>query len=309
MKAIEYIDRLANLKAYPFWDFEEIKDKLIKGKAGSSKYTDDKLKTRFYLFDAVEEQIDGIDILYSEKAKFILYSVFDMFSIKKFRNIKNENIRIQAMYCDAGVYRNYAYVDIKDNHFTIIKRFLLSQYKMNFYLSKTETEITEFLSSLNISKRVKRSIYGIMRSNLITVYKRVNNDIRYEMKKAYHSFYNPDLCNLIADISHSIAIEVVNNFGAVYYNTDGMIIPIGNIEKVIKFLNELGFEAKIKHQASEVEIKTIGCYRFGDKKTENYNRILTYRDFSNLNYNIDRQFLFKRLSNYWKALILLTEQV
>jgi hypothetical protein len=298
MKTIKYIERLSNLKPHQFFDFADIRPLLLSGKAGTSKYTDDKLKTRFYLFDAIEEQIDSIDIIYSEKAKIILYSVFDLFNIKKFRNIKNEDIRIQAMYSKSGVYRDYAYVDIKDNHFTIIKRFLLSQYEMNAYLSRTDKSVTEYLSSLNISKRVKRSTYGIMRSNMITSYKRVNNEIKYSMKKAYHQFYNPDVCNLIADISHAIAIEVINNYKAVYYNTDGMIVPKENIEKVIAFLNELGFEAKIKHIGDVVEIKTIGCYRFDNYSTLNYNRIISHRDFSNLDYNINRQFLFKRLSSY-----------
>jgi hypothetical protein len=298
MKTVKYIEKLASLKHFQFFDFTEIRPLLLSGKAGASKYTDDALKTRFYLFDAIEEQIDNIDIIYSEKAKIILYSVFDLFNIKKFRNIKNEQIRIQAMYSKPGVYTNYAYVDIKDNHFTIIKRFLLSQYKINTYLSKTDKDITEYLSSLNISKRVKRSIYGIMRSNNIMLYKRAENELVYSYKKAYHQFYNSDVCNLISDISHAIAIEVINNYKAVYYNTDGMIVPKENVEKVISFLNELGFEAKIKREGYLTEVKTIGCYKFDSYKTENYDRIISHRDFSNLNYNINRQFLLKRLSSY-----------
>lgn len=309
MKSIKYIDKLANLRAYPFWSFEDIKDKLVKGKAGTSKYTDEKLKTRFYSIEAIEDTIQNIDIIFSEKAKYVLYLTFDLLGLKKFRNIKNEAIRPSALYTISGLYRNYSYVDIKDNHFTIIKRYFNCNYKMNSYLSLGSKDAFDLLDEMQLSKRVKRTIYGIMRSNSIMFYQKVENEIVYSMKKAYHSFYNPDLSNLIADISHSIAIEVINNYGAVYYNTDGMIVPSENAEKVIAFLNELGFEAKIKHSGYDVEIKAIGCYRFDSYKTGNYDRIKLYANFSNLNYNIDRQFLFKRLSNYWRATILFIEQV
>jgi hypothetical protein len=276
---------------------------LSTGTIGAGKISDRKKNLRIIESNTVFKREDII-YTFSDISKLYLYMALDSIGWKKFRNIKNEKLTIQGLYCRSGNYNNqsYVYIDISDNHYSVYKHFLFSVYnRENSLLSNPDKTV---LCSIDIPKTAKRFIYGIMRSRKFTVYNVKGSNVEFNIIDKYHNLYNPDVCNLINDLSRSICYYAVKHFQAVYCNTDGYIIPWRYANDFILFLKELGFNSKVKN-IGFVEIKSIGVYRFYDTdkeiKTLNYDRIKAYKDYSNILDSEER--LYRWLIPKYKELI------
>jgi len=267
MRAEKYLEKLSKYGFEIITDLNEVKKYLKKGKLGSTKISDEKLKKRFLYEGTIETDYNGYYLTFTEYAKVILYELLDKYQIKRFRNLRQDKRTDAGYYAKAGeYYGDYVYVDIKSCHYTILKRYFYVQYKPLLYLSDPfPIEIPHTLS-----KRVKRSLYGIMANWAIMKYTRKDTDLEIRIVKAYHPLLNIDLTNLITDITKAICWYAVNEFGAIYYNIDGAIIPRKNLERYGDFLRSLGFEYGIKAEGEVAVVKSVGCWKLGDKETANF---------------------------------------
>jgi hypothetical protein len=283
-----YIDNLAQKKvivATEDINVEKYKSCLHSGVVGANRITDKKHNLRIIQNADIYTHIDNIPFTYSDYSKLLVYKVMDIHNVKKFRNIKNEQLSVQGLYASVGSYPAHCYVDIKDNHFTIYKNFLFSQYQRSRRIL-TDAQKTYFYD-LEVPKTCKRYIYGIMRATTFTQYKIQNNNVIYSIIKRYHILHNRDVVNLINDLSQAICWYAINIFNGVYCNTDGFIIPFDKVEAFINFLAELGFVAKVKG-CGFADIKAIGVYQVGDLKTLHYDKLTCKRNYINLSY--DKEF-------------------
>jgi hypothetical protein len=276
---------------------------LTTGTVGAGKISDRKKNLRIIENNTIFKRED-IVYTFSDISKLYLYSALDSINWKKFRNIRNEKLTIQGLYSCSGNYNNqpYVYIDITDNHYSVYKHFLFSVYNREHYLLSNPDKT--ILCSLDIPKTAKRFMYGIMRSRKFTVYNVKGSNVEFNIIDKYHNLFNPDVCNLINDLSRSICYYAVKHFEAVYCNTDGYILPLHYANDFISFLKELGFTAKLKN-IGFVEIKAIGVYRFYDTnkevKTLNYDRIKAVNDYSNILDSEER--LYRWLISKYKELI------
>ncbi|MEM1673079.1 MAG: hypothetical protein QXT86_13600 [Archaeoglobaceae archaeon] len=279
MRSAKYIEKLIKYEpVYLLYPNESLtKYMLYKGRLGTAKVVDEKAKIRVVYEDDIEYEAEGVRLTFTEYAKVIVYDLMDALGIKKFKNLDNAIYSVQPLYAKPGIYYNMVYVDISDAYYTIYRKYFYVQYKRGKYLSSPVA-----IGELDISKRVKRSIYGVMRTNSILRYERLNGQIKYMNKIAFSSTYNADLVNLINDILHMVAYKAVNNFNAVYFNTDGAILPQSVAEQYIEYLESIGFKAKIKFWGEEVEIKGVGAYRFDSIRSGTFDRILYASGFNNL---------------------------
>ncbi|MGC9188491.1 MAG: hypothetical protein ACP5F0_04265 [Sulfurihydrogenibium sp.] len=277
---------------------------LTAGTVGAGKISDRKLNLRIIEKPKIYRIEDNITYAYSDLAKLFLYKALDSIGWKKFRNLRNEQLSIQGLYCRSGNYNDYPYVyiDITDNHYNVYKYFLFSIYSREHFLLSNPNQT--ILTGLDIPKPVKRFIYGIMRSRRFTIYRVKGSKVEFDIVEKYHNLFNPDIANLINDLSRSICYYAVKHFQAVYCNTDGYIIPWRYANDFISFLKELGFNSKVKN-IGFVEIKGIGVYRFYDidkeDKTLNYDRIKAFKDYSNILDSEERLYIW--LVNKYKELI------
>lgn len=274
----KYIEKLFSFEpVYLFNDDDLTRYMLYKGRVGSSKVIDEVAKIRAVYENDIEVEINDLRLTYTEYAKVLVYDIMDCLGIKSFKNLSNDIYSVQPLFAKTGIYYDMVYVDISDAYYTIYSRYFYVQYRRGSYIT-APIEIPE----LNVSKRVKRSIYGVMRSNLLMRYERKGEKIEYMHKKVYSPSYNPDLINLINDILHVVAYRAINDFEAVYYNTDGAIIPRGMLLSYLDFLHSLGFSAKVKFEGYEIEIRGVGAYRFDSIKSGTFDRIVKARNFNNI---------------------------
>lgn len=280
----EFLDRLSNKKLIISNDIisvDRYQDILSTGVVGSNRISEKKL--RIVASSDIYTEINSLPLTYSEYAKLLLMKAMEEEGAKRFRNATNEPLSIQGLFCEPAVYYDYAYVDISDNHYSVYKFFTFSAYKRLAYLS--DGKKTYFCELSSIPKPLKRYVYGIMRAIHFTHYKKVGDSFQFSLQRKYHSLHNRDCVNLINDLSQAIAYFAVKQFGAVYANTDGFILPAKNVEAFRNFLAELGFKTKIKAYGI-ANIKAIGVYAFFDTeqemKTKNFDRIHISKPYDNL---------------------------
>lgn len=278
MRSFKYVEKLLSYKPVYLSQLENLTEYMLyRGRLGTAKVIDEKAKIRAIYEDDIEFENGDVRLTYTEYAKVLVYDLMELLSLKKFRNLSNDIYSVQPLFAVPGVYQDMAYVDITDAYYTIYTRYFHVQYKRLSYIS-SPVEIPK----LNISKRVKRSIYGVMRSNSLLRYVRTNGRLEYIHKKVYSTTFNADLVNLINDILHIVAFRAVNDFQAVYFNTDGAILPVRCVNAYLEHLKNIGFQAKIKLLGSEVEVKGVGAYRFDNIKSGTYDRLVRPVAFSNL---------------------------
>ncbi|MEM4863427.1 MAG: hypothetical protein QW706_09670 [Candidatus Nezhaarchaeales archaeon] len=250
---------------------------LRKGRLGTAKVIEEAERLRVVYENDIEYENGEVRLTYTEYAKVIVYDVMDLLGIKRFRNLGNDIYSIQPLYAKCGEYKNMAYVDITDAYYTIYRKYFSVQYRRLSYLS-APLEIPE----LNVSKRVKRSIYGVMRANSLLRYVRRKDELEFIHKRVYSATFNPDLVNLINDTLHVVAYRAVKEFGAVYFNTDGAIVPVSQVGSYLEYLENLGFKARVKFTGHDVEVRGVGAYRFDNLESGTYRRMVRAVDFSNL---------------------------
>lgn len=278
MRSLKYIEKLLSYKPVFLCGSESLTDYMLKrGRLGNAKVVDEVGKIRAVYDSDIEYESGDVRLTHTEYAKVIVYDIMDLLSIKKFKNLGNDIYSVQPLYALPGSYEDMAYVDISDAYYTIYKKYFSVQYRRLSYLS-SPVEIPE----LEVSKRVKRSIYGVMRANSLLRYVRKGDRLEYIHKRVYSSVFNPDLVNFINDILHVVAYRAVKDFGAVYFNTDGAIIPQAKVSAYLEYLQNLGFKAKIKLSGHDVEVRGVGAYRFDTIKSGTYDRIIHAVNFSNL---------------------------
>lgn len=278
MKSTEFIERLSEYRVNILEDFEALEDFMFTtGKVGTGKAVDD-LKIRSIYDRVIELYISNLPITYTEYAKITLLDMMEALSIKRFKTNTNMIYSVMPLYALSGEYEGgWSYVDISDAYFSIYKRFLNCKYKRMHYLSD---EIT--LNFPDISKRVKRAIFGLMRGGSIRRYRREDSRLTFQFINVYQPYNNPNLVNLTYDILQAIAVECVKRYNAIYFNTDGAIIPSDRVDDYQAFLKELGFESKIKAGGRKVIVKAVGVYNFDNEyKTLNFDRV-GFRSHSNL---------------------------
>jgi len=179
------------------------------------------------------------------------------FSKKDFEAMRQN---FAGQYARIGKYAGeYAYVDIKSFYFTVYSRFLGAEYRKGrrFGVRKhlrLEKQQIEFLAK---DKLLRNTIFGIMRNSTRTIIKQG----KVIIQQTHNKFLNPMLANLIYDLSKAIMYKAITEFNAIYYNTDGAILPADKVQAFRQFINELGFRTEVKAQWQEgVIVKGIGVY-------------------------------------------------
>lgn len=278
MRSHRYVEKLLSYKPVYIAETESLtKYMLRKGRLGTAKVIEEAEKLRVVYENDIEFQSGEVRLTHTEYAKVIVYDIMDLLGVKKFKNLGNDIYSVQPLHAVCGEYKDMAYVDITDAYYTIYRKYFSVQYRRLSYLS-APVEIPE----LNVSKRVKRSVYGVMRANSLLRYVRKKDELEYIHKRVYSATFNPDLVNLINDILHVVAYRAVREFGAVYFNTDGAIIPQARVNGYLEYLENLGFKAKVKLRGRNVEVRGVGAYRFDDVASGTYKRMIQAVNFSNL---------------------------
>jgi len=179
------------------------------------------------------------------------------FSAKDFELMRNN---FAGQYARLGVYKGrWIYIDIKSFYFTVYARFLGVEYRRGyrFGIKKHLKLSKEQIDFLKADKLLRNTLFGIMRNHTRTVVEKG----KVVIQQSHNKFLNPQLANLIYDISKAIMFKAITEFGAVYWNTDGGIIPAENREKFLEFLESLGLKGNVKAEWKEgVVIKGIGVY-------------------------------------------------
>ena len=179
------------------------------------------------------------------------------FSKKDFEAMKNN---FAGQYARIGKYQGeYAYVDIKSFYFAVYSKFLGVEYRRGKRFGvrkhlKLEKQQIEFLAK---DKLLRNTLFGIVRNSTRTIIKQGKAIIQ----QTHNKFLNPMLANLIYDLSKAIMYKAITEFNAIYYNTDGAILPADKVQAFRQFLSELGFRTEVKAVWHEgVVIKGIGVY-------------------------------------------------
>jgi len=199
----------------------------------------------------------------SEIAKAILETLPERkryifpFSKKDFELMRNN---FAGQYARIGRYQGeYAYVDIKSFYFTVYSKFLGVEYRRGKRFGvrkhlKLEKQQIEFLAK---DKLLRNTLFGIVRNSTRTVIKQGKAIIQ----QTHNKFLNPMLANLTYDLSKAIMYKAVTEYGAIYFNTDGALLPLNKAQAFRDFLSNLGFRTEIKAVWHEgVIIKGIGIY-------------------------------------------------
>jgi len=256
---------------------ENKREDAIRGTLGSYVFT---LRTktqdlRFIREDATRI-VKGEKLAVSETAKAILYTLAkgDYFGRKKKSGVfyyrKHhldilENHSMPAIYTKTGEFKDMVYLDIKAFYFTIYSRFIDAEYERGRYLAFGKGLPREFAVELKQDKQLRNTLFGIMRTRRLTEWRRGQG---LRCVKTNNEYLNPQLCVLTYDISQAIAKVMVEEFGAVYYYIDGIILPMQNEIKAIQFLESLGFRVERRTGGSICVVKSTGCYAFYDEYGE-----------------------------------------
>jgi len=208
--------------------------------------------------------LKGIKFTFSEIAKALLKKAVPKKKGRLFPFRKEDFFIMQdnfaGLYAKAGIYNGaWVYLDIKAFYFTIYSRFLAIQYRRGKYiLRRKDIALTnEQKLFLQTNKKLRNTVFGIMRS---TSKVEVVEGVR-RIVPAHNRFLNPQLANFTYDLSKAIAHEMITRFNAVYYNTDGCILPVENYESAKAFVEELGFKVDIKAIWQDgVIVKAVGVY-------------------------------------------------
>lgn len=92
------------------------------------------------------------------------------------------------------------------------------------------------------------------------------------MKKSYNPLLNGHLWRLVSDTLHCLACFAHDECEAVYFLTDGAIIPIKYEEKYKTFASRLGLTLDLKSGIGPTWIKAVGCHKLPGKTTKNFTR-------------------------------------
>jgi len=256
-------------------EFNGIKEKMIKGEADFVRATmgayviTARTRTQDYRFIREDKTVEykGMTLAYSEICKAILET---WEAEKKGRKRKKGAFRFwkedvetlkenrPAMYAKAGIYDDMMYVDIKGFYFNIYRRLLDARYRRNKYLGVGWPLREDIVEWLKEKKAVRNTLFGIMRTTKKTEYVKGHLHIKH----AHNRFFNPQLANLIYDISQAIALLAIEWWGAVYFNTDGMIVRASKFREIKDTMEDLGFKIDIRYVGEQVEVRGIGNYGF-----------------------------------------------
>jgi len=258
--------------------------------------------------------VKGEKLAVSETAKAILYTLAKggyfgrkkksgVFYYRKHHLDILENHSMPAIYCRSGQYYNMVYIDIKSFYFSIYERFIDAEYERGRYLGYGKGLPKEFSAELRNDKQLRNTLFGIMRTRRLTEWRKGQG---LRCVKTNNEYLNPQLCILTYDISQAIAKVMVEEFGAVYYYIDGIILPFENEPKAIEFLNSIGLKAERRTGGSICVVKSTGCYAFYDEygemvySTKHYER-REMKESGTISSNLylsdeDANFLLRRLS-------------
>jgi len=249
----------------------------IRGTLGSYVFT---LKTRTqdirYIREDATREVRGEKLAVSEVAKSILYTLAKnnyfgkkrksgYFYYRKHHLDILENHSLPAIYCRTGQYHDMVYLDIKAFYFTIYSRFIDCEYERGRFLGYGKGLPKDFIAELQGDKQLRNTIFGIMRTRRLTEWRKGQG---LRCIKTNNEYLNPQLCILTYDISQAIARVMIEEFGAVYYYIDGIILPLENELKAIQFLEQLGFKVERRTGGSICVVKSTGCYAFYDMHGE-----------------------------------------
>jgi len=133
---------------------------------------------------------------------------------------------------------------------------------------------------LSIWKPARNAVIGLCRSRTVT-------GIRGRSRKELwitNRFLSPALWATVQDILHWVA-RVALDFGAIYVNTDGYILPFENegLDPFMEFLIEAELSFRTRAQG-EGHIRSWNCYRVGSYSTKSYELKLDMKskEFSNV---------------------------
>jgi len=244
-----------------------------------------------YIVEERTEEVAGHKLAYSEIARSILYTLEEegilkrkrkkgifAFKAEDYRQMKNN---YPALFAKAGKYADMVYVDIRAFYFNIYRRTFVVEYQAGRRFHVVRELPAWAQEYLKERKKVRNVLFGIMATRIGKQIRNGKLIAGYTVNK----YLNPQLVNLAWDTGHAIAYKAIQEFGAVYYHTDGAIIPAGKYEKFKEFIESMGFEISIK-VAGDVEIKGIGVYKFqtedGEIKTKNWADRMRYKEFSNI---------------------------
>lgn len=223
------------------------------------------------------------------------------FSAKDFEIMKDN---FAGYYAKTGKQDGcWIYADIKAFYFTIYSTFLGVEYRRGarFGIKKHLRLTKEQINFLRENKKLRNTIFGIMRNTTRNLF----DGTKFILQKAHNKFLNPQLANLIYDLSKAIAYKSVVEFGGIYYNTDGAIIPCENFERFKQFLSHLGLRVEIKAKWERgVIIKGVGIYGGTleeDVKTLHFDRVALKENQLRTNIDLDDtevEFILHRL-HFW----------
>lgn len=184
---------------------------------------------------------------------------------EKRRHTKNQYTAINLprshpRYCDPGRYADMAYVDLKSAYWSITR---ILGWDIDYYpgrwLAKRSDNDDFPLAENKIARNCLVSAGLMSPSHVWTgeAIKRV---------KTHNPLINYDLWAAVNDVLHSIA-SIALEFGAVYINTDGYIVPRTLADSLINAIAEWGLNARIKGEG-DADVYAIGSYKVGALTTK-----------------------------------------
>ncbi|HSS97148.1 MAG TPA: hypothetical protein VLK33_08965, partial [Terriglobales bacterium] len=127
------------------------------------------------------------------------------------------------------------------------------------------------------NKVCRNSLHGVALPSWMVIY---TSSGRHSIR-AFNKLLNLQLHEVIACIQHTIALFAVNECGAVYFNTDGAIIPAKMARQYVDYVNSWGLSLSLEHVGDCVVI-TSGSYKIGDHTTKRYLTVKKPRHLNNL---------------------------
>jgi len=274
----------------------EIKD-LKQARLGSYSIT---LETRYNIKKYIKEEytleIYGEPFSFSEIAKGILElhrGEFEkrfkmrrsMFAYdKKDFNLMLENQpALYVKHTEEPIKGEWVYLDISGYYFNHYRRFIDAYYKRDFLIGYGEG-LKYYTDFLERNKVMRNTLYGIMRGLRIVIFK----NGKMHIVKVNNRYLNPRWVNFVYDTSQALALYMIRECKAIYYHTDGFIIPFRHLEKAKRFIEELGFKCRIKATGYYVDVKNIGVYAFLNEfgefvyKSGHYERVHTRNSTNNI---------------------------
>jgi len=119
------------------------------------------------------------------------------------------------------------------------------------------------------NKFVRNSVYGLIRARTVVRFDTTGGEVKVSITKMKNDLLYPGLCSFIYDVSQTIAFVAIHKFSAVYAYIDGFIVPYSSLDSFIEFLNNLGFEGKVRAKG-DADVCGLGSYRVGEYESGFY---------------------------------------